>query len=144
MVIGTPCSKPSSSPLARALSAAFAALSASPERSTTTALSFGLTARMRATWASVTSRQETTPDRIAAAVSTADHCQIGGSGRCALAGFRNPAFLIGFASPSTRVLVDFFANLFFEVLFRLTALLAKVVSPSLLCSRSYGGKADSR
>src|SRR4030081_1972269 len=128
MVIGTPCSRPSSPPLARALSAALAALSASPERSTTTALSFGLTARMRARWASVTSRQETTPDRIAAAVSTADHCQIGASGRCALAAFRNTDFLAGFAAPPTPVLVDFFATLFFfEVLVRLTALLAKLV-----------------
>jgi hypothetical protein len=49
-----------------------------------------------------------------------------------LAGFRNTAFLIGFAAPPTRVLVDFFAGLIFEVLFRLTALLAKLVIPSLL------------
>jgi hypothetical protein len=86
----------------------------------------------------VTSRQETTPDRIAAAVSTADHCQIGASGGCALAGFRNTAFLAGFAAPPTPVLFDFFATLFFEGLVRLTAFLAKSVIPHC-CSAEVMG-----
>src|SRR5260363_375357 len=86
MVTGTPCRRPV---LLRDLSAARAAFRASSERSTTTALSFGLTSAMRAICASVTSTEETAPERIAAAVSTADHCQTGPFGR---RGFAAAAF----------------------------------------------------
>src|SRR6478735_9668878 len=103
MVIGTPCSGPSSAPLACALSAAFAALSASSERSTTTAFSFGLTARMRSIWTLVTSTAEIAPARIAPAVSNADHCQTGPLGRRTL--------------PPEALSVDFFFGaVFFEAL----------------------------
>src|SRR6186997_3203399 len=58
MVTGTPCSVPSSSPAAWA----------------------GLAACRRATWAAITSSDEARPDRIAAAVSTADHFQMSDAG----------------------------------------------------------------
>src|SRR5882757_6903932 len=113
MVIGTPCSGPSSLPLACALSAAFAALSASSERSTTTALSFGLTARMRPIWTFVTSTAEIAPERIAAAVCNADHCQTGPLGKRSLPpGAFNGDFFFGavFFKPLFLALAIFLAT----------------------------------
>ena len=43
----------------------------------TTALSAGLTASIRAQWASTASAAEMSPLRIASAIAGADHCQIG-------------------------------------------------------------------
>src|SRR4051794_29287824 len=124
MVMGTPCRRPSSLPLARCLSAACAAFSASSLRSTTTAFSLGLTARIRSRCASTVSTPEIAPARIAAAVSTADHCQAGPLGRGALRRglfvLRGVVFLAGLASGLLRakaVLPDVFANAFFEALF---------------------------
>src|SRR6478736_5383191 len=112
MVIGTPCSRPNSLPLARALSAAFAALSASSERSTTTALSFGLTARIRAIWTCVTSTAEIAPERIAAAVCKADHCQTGSLGKCGLRAEVNVDFFFDaiFFKPLLPALTVFWAT----------------------------------
>src|SRR5882757_9741541 len=123
MVIGTPCSRPSSVPFALALSAAFAVLSASSERSTTTALSFGLTARIRAMWASVTSTDEIAPARIAAAVSSAVHCQTGPLGT---AGLRDAALLVR----GEVFFADFFAGAFFAA--RFTVFLPVFLAKSVL------------
>src|SRR5579872_5677950 len=125
MVIGTPCSGPSSAFRERALSAAFAAFRASSVRSTTTALSLGLTACIRSICACTTSTAEAAPERIAAAVSTADHCQTGPFGRPADAALRGEGFL---AAPAPFGAVDFFAALF-EVFALVTALLATSRSP---------------
>src|SRR4051812_19855198 len=132
MVIGTPCSRPNSAPFAFALSAAFAALRASSDRSTTTALSFGLTERIRWIWVSVTSSDEIAPERIAAAVSDADHCQIGPLGRRILAR-RGAAFLaaLAFASLLWLFLAKLFGAVLFEMLFFLmTVFLATPTSKS--------------
>src|ERR1700722_4338688 len=103
MVMGTPCSGPSSRPFARALSAAMAALRASSERSTTTALSFGLTLRMRSRCASRTSTAAIAPERIAAAVSPADHCQTGPLGGRILADLFDAAFAAAAVRPGVLV-----------------------------------------
>src|SRR5579859_6201634 len=105
MVIGTPCSGPSSAFRERALSAAFAAFRASSVRSTTTALSLELMARIRAMCAWTTSTAEVAPERIAAAVSVADHCQAGPFGRPADAVLRGRAFV---AAPAPCRVVDVF------------------------------------
>src|SRR5689334_16519094 len=121
MVIGTPCSGTSSFFLAWALSAAFAAFSASSDRSTTTALSLGLTSRMRARWASTTSTEEIAPERMAAAVCSAVHCHTGPLGGRALAGFGETAFFAFATARPTAFFADFFAAfaaaLFFLTLF---------------------------
>src|SRR5437763_4441330 len=119
MVMGTPCRRPSSPPLARCLSAACAAFRASSLRSTTTAFSPGLTARMRSRCASTVSTAEIAPLRIAAAVSTADHCQAGPFGRCALADLRGATFVtVFFAVFATAPLraVFFLLEIFVPVL----------------------------
>jgi hypothetical protein len=96
-------------------------------------------------WASVTSTEEVAPDRIAAAVSSADHCQTGPFGaaglRDAVLAFPTlafPLFLTAFAALLARTaacFVDFFAGVFFEA--RFTILLANSVLPQLR-GRGYG------
>ena len=115
----------------RALSAAFAALSASSDRSTTTALSFGLTSRIRAICASTTSTEEIAPERIAAAVCNADHCQTGPLGGRALADFRETGFFCAFAPACGRAdfFVDFFGIAFVAPLFRLTTVFFAISRP---------------
>ena len=77
IVTGTPWSLPCVAPCASARSAARAATIACALRSTTIALIAGLAARIRSRWARTTSSALTRRSRIAPAVSTADHCQIG-------------------------------------------------------------------
>src|SRR6266496_3086627 len=60
----------------------------------------------------MTSTEEIAPERMAAAVSTADHCQTGPLGSSTLADLRGAAFLNTFAA------VDFFCgDAFFEARF---------------------------
>jgi hypothetical protein len=66
-VNGTPCRGGRCSPLAWAASAASAAALASVASTRTIALRWGLTASIRARWASITSRLDTSPERIRAA-----------------------------------------------------------------------------
>src|SRR4051812_41678016 len=147
MVMGTPCRRPSSLPLARCLSAACAAFSASSLRSTTTAFSRGLTARIRSRCTSTVSTAEIAPLRIAAAVSTADHCQTGPFGRRAVAALRGAGFLTVFLTAFatailravlvlTEVFVTFLATLFFFVaVFFATPHLQKIARRRLWRSR---------
>ncbi|EWS52603.1 hypothetical protein X551_04608 [Methylibium sp. T29] len=74
-VIGTPCSGPSAAPAATWRSAATAAARASSASRRTTALTRGLTASMRARWASITSTQDTSRRAISVASSRALCCQ---------------------------------------------------------------------
>src|SRR5689334_3026783 len=79
MVIGTPQSGPIASPwMRRASSRSAAAIAASP-RSSVTAFRRGLTARIRSTAATATSRHDTSPAVVAATISVAVHCQSGRS-----------------------------------------------------------------
>src|SRR5215207_466958 len=71
MVMGRPCSGPSWPPRAVASSAAAASARACSPRSSTTALSPGLTASIRASWASVSSRDESSRPRSIRATSVA-------------------------------------------------------------------------
>src|SRR6516162_5862169 len=87
----------------------------------TTALSEGLTARMRSRWASTASTAETAPARTAAAVSTADHCQICPLGLRVAADGRGAAFL---AATLAAFVVDFLATFFFETSIFITTFLA--------------------
>ena len=52
---------------------------------------------MRAMWASTTSTEEIAPERMAAAVCSADHCQTGPLGGRALAVFGETVFFCDFA-----------------------------------------------
>ena len=136
VVIGTPCSGPSSLCFARALSAAFDPLSASSDRSTTTALSFGLTSRIRAICASTTSVEEIAPERMAVAVCNADHCQTGPLGGRALANFRDTALLFCAFTPAlvrpVDLIVDFPGAAFFKPFFRLTTVFFAISRPVAL------------
>ena len=93
---------------------------------------------MRAIWPSMTSTAETAPERMAAAVSSADHCQIGPLGGRALADLRGGAFPGAFAPALTRLEV-FFVDLFFGAVLRETLFLPIAVflatsqSPLSLC-----------
>src|ERR687898_3107997 len=71
MVMGRPCSGPSWPPRSVASSAAAASARACSLRSSTTALSPGLTASIRASWASVSSRDESSRTRSIRATSVA-------------------------------------------------------------------------
>src|ERR687898_480755 len=71
MVMGRPCSGPSWPPRVVASSAAAASARACSPRSSTTALSPGLTASIRASWASVSSRDESSRTRSIRATSVA-------------------------------------------------------------------------
>jgi hypothetical protein len=76
---------------------------------------------MRARWASTTSTDEIAPERIAAAVCTADHCQTDPLGGRAVAGFGAGFFCD--VAPALRRLADFVADFFgafFAPPFRLT------------------------
>jgi hypothetical protein len=96
-------------------------------------LSFGLTAPIRLRCASVTSTEETAPDRMVAAVSSADHCQTGPLGSRALGALgnlRDADLLAAFATLRAAVfLVDFFgAALLATCFFLFTARLATSIS----------------
>ena len=77
MVTGTPWSGPGAAPARNASSRASARSCALSRSSTVTAFKSGLTASIRSQCASTTSRQDSRPERVAAAVSTALICQIG-------------------------------------------------------------------
>jgi hypothetical protein len=83
-------------------------------------------------WASTTSVEEIVPDRIAAAVSSADHCQTGPFGGRPLAGFRDTAFFCAFAPAPMRpadFFIDFFGAAYFAPLFRLTTVFFAISCP---------------
>ena len=75
MVTGTPWSGPSGAPAARASSAATAAAMAASPRSTTMALTWGFTARMRSTTSAVTSAQVKSPRSYPSISSVAERFQ---------------------------------------------------------------------
>src|SRR5688500_10236640 len=72
IVMGTPCSRPATSPRAVAWSAAAASRNAASRRSSTTAFSAGLTSSIRVSSISVSSREESSLRRTACAASVAD------------------------------------------------------------------------
>ena len=86
---------------------------------------------MRAIWASTTSIEEIAPERMAAAVCNADHCQTGPLG--------GRAFRRIFVRPASSVLlrlwgaadffVDFFGAAFAAPLFRLTTVFFAISRP---------------
>ena len=82
---------------------------------------------MRAMWASHFDRG-TAPERMAAAVCNADHCQTGPLGGRALAGFCETAFFRVFVAARTA---DFFADFFaaFAPLFRLLTVFFAISRP---------------
>jgi hypothetical protein len=81
---------------------------------------------MRAIWASTTSTEEIAPERIAAAVCNAVHCQTGPLGGRALADFRATGFFCAFAPD---FFADFFAAAFAAPLFRLTTVFFAISRP---------------
>ena len=83
-----------------------------------------MTARIRARCASTTSTEEIAPERIAAAVSTADHCQTGPLGGRGLVDFFDADFFAAFLA---AVLVVFFFAVFLTV-FLATSRLAHSVT----------------
>ncbi len=72
----------------------------------------------------MTSTEEIAPERIAAAVSNADHCQIGPFGKRSLADLRDATLLGDFAPALLRpeiFIVDFFFGAALKTLFLLIA-----------------------
>ena len=78
---------------------------------------------MRAMCASTTSTEEIAPERMAAAVSSADHCQTGPLGGRALADFGGTAFLVFATARPVAFFADLFA-VFAELLFFLMVFFA--------------------
>jgi hypothetical protein len=97
---------------------------------------------MRAMCASTTSTEEVAPERMAAVVCSADHCQTGPLGGRALAGFCETAFFGVFAAARTA---DFFAGFFaaFALLFFLTVFFA-ISRPVAVSGNVKDAKAASR
>ena len=91
--------------------------------------------RIRAICADTTSTEEIAPERMAAAVCNAVHCQTGPLGGRALADFRGAGFFCAFAPALLRLavfIVDFFGVVFFEPFFRLTAVFFAISRPIAL------------
>src|SRR5664280_2141075 len=81
----------------------------------------------------MTSTEEIAPERIAAAVSNADHCQIGPLGRRILADLRGSDFFGGFTPELTRravfIAVFFLGAIFLTTLFFFTTVFLATSHP---------------
>jgi hypothetical protein len=85
---------------------------------------------MRAMCASTTSTEEIAPERMAAAVCSADHCQTGPLGGRALADFFATGFFCAFKpARAADFFVDFLGAAFAAPLFRLTTVFFAISRP---------------
>jgi len=93
--------------------------------------------------ACTTSVEEIAPERMAAAVCSADHCQTGPLGGRALAGFCETAFFCAFAAVRPA---DFFADFFaaFAPLFRLMMVFFAISRPVAVAGNVKDAGAASR